>query len=217
MHYSTVQGLSEKFTSLFSTLSSSGITVDGTRTVEPDVVGADSDTYARHASISLPPHSTSTALPSRRSAIPSASSRVDDRDSNLILFGLPDSPSIFDAKKLIDEVLQFLAVGPVQIRDVFRLGKYNPSSSSSTRPCPVLIKLSTAWDRKVILLQKRNLQHFRINRLFLRADVPPDHKLRQAKTKAHSHVPHSMPSSVLDGESVPSSVQVPSSQDIPSL
>ena len=103
----------------------------------------------------------------------------------------------------------------VQIRDVFRLGKYNPSSSSSTRPRPVLIKLSTAWDRKVILLQKRNLQHFRINRLFLRADVPPDHKLRQAKTKAHSHVPHSLPSSVLDGESVPSSVQVPSSQDIP--
>ena len=100
--------MSEKFTSLFSTLSSSGITVDGTRTVEPDVV-ADSDTYARHASISLPPHSTSTALPSRRSAIPSASSRVDDRDSNLILFGLPDSPSIFDTKKLIDEVLQFLA------------------------------------------------------------------------------------------------------------
>ena len=41
--------------------------------------------------------------------IPSASSRVDDRDSNLILFGLPDSPSIFDTKKLIDEVLQFLA------------------------------------------------------------------------------------------------------------
>ena len=79
------------------------------RTVEPDVVGADSDTYARHASISLPPHSTSTTLPSRRSAIPSASSRVDDRDSNLILFGLPDSPSIFDTKKLIDEVLQFLA------------------------------------------------------------------------------------------------------------
>ena len=103
----------------------------------------------------------------------------------------------------------------VQIRDVFRLGKYNPSSSSSTCPRPVLIKLSTAWDRKVILLQKRNLQHFRINRLFLRADVPPDHKLRQAKTRAQSHVPHSLPSSVLDGESVPSSVQVPSSQDIP--
>ena len=210
-----MQGLGEKLSSLFSTLSSSDITVDGTRTVASDVVGADSDTYARHASIFIPSHSTSTALPSHRLPIPPASSRIDDRASNLILFGLSESPSIFETKKLVDEVLQFLAEGPVQIRDVFRLGKYNHNSNSSTRPRPVLIKLSTAWDRKAILLRKRNLQHFRISRLFLRADVPPDHQLRQTKTKAQSHVPSSFHSSVLVGKSVPSTVQVPSSQDIP--
>ena len=208
---STVQGLGEKLSSLFSTLSSSDITVDGTRTVASDVVGADSDTYARHASISFPSHSTSTALPFHRLPIPPASSRIDDRASNLILFGLSESPSIFETKKLVDEVLQFLAEGPVQIRDVFRLGKYNHNSNSSTRPRPVLIKLSTAWDRKAILLRKRNLQHFRISHLFLRADVPPHHQLRQAKTKAQSHVPSSFHSSVLVGKSVPSTVQVPSS------
>ena len=97
---STVQGLGEKLSSLFSTLSSSGITVDGTRTVASDVVGADSDTYARHASISIPSHSTSTGLPSRRLPIPPASSRIDDRASNLILLGLSESPSIFEKKSL---------------------------------------------------------------------------------------------------------------------
>ena len=40
-------------------------------------------------------------------------------------------------------------------------------------------------------------------------------QLRQAKTKAQSHVPSSFHSSVLVGKSVPSPVQVPSSQDIP--
>ena len=61
-----LQGLGEKLSSLFSTLSSSDITVDGTRTVASDVVGADNYTYARHASISLPSHS--------RLSIPPASS-----------------------------------------------------------------------------------------------------------------------------------------------
>ena len=130
---STVQGLGEKMSSIFS---SSGITIDGTRTVASDVVGADNDTYARHASISLPSHSTSTGLPSRRLPIPPASSRIGDRASNLILFGLSESPSIIETKKLVDEVLQFLAEGPVQIRDVFRLGKHNHNSNSSTRPGP---------------------------------------------------------------------------------
>ena len=59
-----LQGLGEKLSSLFSTLSSSSITIDGTRTVASDVVGADNYIYARHATISLPSHSTSTGLPS---------------------------------------------------------------------------------------------------------------------------------------------------------
>ena len=108
---STVQGLGEKLSSLFSTLSSSSITIDGTRTVASDVVGADNDTYARHASISLPSHSTSTGLPSRRLPIPPASSRIDDRASNLILFGLSESPSIFETKKLVEKSCNSLQRG----------------------------------------------------------------------------------------------------------
>ena len=41
------------------------------------------------------------------------------------------------------------------------------------------LKLATAWDRKVVLLRKRSLKEFKIPRLFLREDVPSDHKLRQ--------------------------------------
>ena len=64
----------------------------------------------------------------------------------------------------------------MKVEDVFRLGKY---SSSSCGPHPVLIKLSSAWDRRIILLHKRNLKGFRIPRLFLREDVHPEHKLRK--------------------------------------
>ena len=62
---------------------------------------------------------------------------------------------------------------------MFRLGKYaSKGALSSHRPRPVLVKLTTPWDRKLILLRKRNLRTFKVPRLFLREDVPPDHKLR---------------------------------------
>jgi hypothetical protein len=74
------------------------------------------------------------------------------------------------------------------------------------RPRPILVKLSTAWDRKLILLRKSNLHEFRIRHLFLREDVPPDHMLRQRKPT----------SSLMDGrsstdtpDSVPGPVQTP--------
>ena len=50
---------------------------------------------------------------------------------------------------------------------------------NSKRPRPVLIKLASAWDRKVVLLRRRHLKEFEIPRLFLSEDVPPQHKLRQ--------------------------------------
>ena len=73
-------------------------------------------------------------------------------------------------------MLEFLAGKPVQIRDMFCLGKINHSSTAprQSRPWPILIKLSLAWDRKLVLLRKRNLEEFRIKHLFVREDLPPE-------------------------------------------
>ena len=81
---------------------------------------------------------------------------------------------ILEYKLLVDEMLEFLAGKSVQIRDLFRLGKSNRSfsNSSQTRPRPILIKLAVAWDRKLILLRKRNLKNFKVKHLFVREDLP---------------------------------------------
>ena len=104
----------------------------------------------------------------------------ESRDCNLILFGLPESKSIVDTKESVDEMLEFLAGKLVIVKDMFRLGKYDSSGGArgSNRPRPVLIKLTTPWDRKLILLRKSNLRNFKVPRLFLREDLPPDHRLR---------------------------------------
>ena len=70
---------------------------------------------------------------------------------------------------------------------MFRLGKYIPSRSFSSRPRPILIKLCTAWDRKLVLLRKSSLKDFHIKRRFLREDVSPDYKLRVRKSISSVH------------------------------
>ena len=74
----------------------------------------------------------------------------DSRASNVVLFGLPEGKSIFESKAVVDEVFEFLTGRPVAIKDIFRLGKFNHSS----RPRPLLVKLSAIWDRKLLLSEK---------------------------------------------------------------
>ena len=54
--------------------------------------------------------------------------------------------------------LSSLYTKSVNINDVFRLGKF---SSSFKHPRPILIRLATAWDRKIILLHKCKLRDYK--------------------------------------------------------
>ena len=134
-----------------------------------------SSSYAAATASGLPQSKAANLIP--HSGVMSLP--LDDRTSNLILFGLPEGSSLVETKKNVDEVLKFLSGKPIQIRDIFRLGKYTEKPSTSFYSRPVLIKLCTAWDRKLVLLRKSNLRHFHIKRLFLHEDVSPDHRLRQ--------------------------------------
>ena len=81
------------------------------------------------------------------------------RELNLVLFGLEETSSIVETKELVDEILAFTTGRPIPIKDIFRLGRLvkpsSTSASTSQRPRPILIKLSTVWDRKLVLISKR--------------------------------------------------------------
>ena len=74
-----------------------------------------------------------------------------------------------ETKATVDEMLEFLVCRSLQLKDFFRLGKYfHPKDFEDfRRPRPVLIKLTMPWDQRLIILQKSNLQKFKIARLFL--------------------------------------------------
>ena len=53
-------------------------------------------------------------------------SPADDRSCNVVVFGLPENRSLSESKKVFDEMLEFLSGKPIQIEDMFHLGKYVP-------------------------------------------------------------------------------------------
>ena len=195
---SVIEGLDKKLSSSFLV---SGVSSPVATGVQPGV------SYAAAASSECPEASHPPSVVSRKCYVsqrPSPS--VDDRSCNVILFGLPEGRSLVESKKVVDEILELLSSKPIQIKDMFRLGKYAQPTTFSSCPRPILIKLCTAWDRKLVLLRKASLREFRIKRLFLREDVSPDHKLRSRKpspsVESHSGissqahpVSHSSPSS----------------------
>ena len=85
--------------------------------------------------------------------------------SNLVLFGIPEGGLILQAKKTVDEVFDFVTGKQVQIKDIFHLRWFNKSGSPSC-PCPLLIKLCTAWDRKLILMRRFMLKDFHLKCLY---------------------------------------------------
>ena len=174
---STMEDMSKKLTSLGSTLkqpvasSFASVVSSGSppAALSSSVVGPPASVYARQ-------HKESAALLSRQSS---------GRELNLILFGLEETSSIVETKQSVDEILAFIAGKPVSIKDMFRLGRsFSSSASTHARPRPVLLKLSTAWDCRVVLFSNRKLKDFRIQHLFLREVLPPDHKVRQWKLRS---------------------------------
>ena len=88
------------------------------------------------------------------------------RSDNLIVFGLPEVKSLPELKESVDELLTFIAGKPVPLNDLFRLGRPSkPSSEFASsevppRPRPVLLKGSSAWDRRLILSPVRKLRDY---------------------------------------------------------
>ncbi len=141
--------------------------------------------FAATPSVSFPLQDAANS----RSRSQNRSSSFDlQRQSNLILFGLPEQGSLIETKSAVDEVLESLAGRPVPIKDLVRLGKLNAQTGGPPqRPRPVLIKFSTAWDRRLVLASKRKLKEFRIERLFIREDLSPQVRLERQKPSTSSN------------------------------
>lgn len=87
---------------------------------------------------------------------------------NLVLFGVPENRDMIICRNNVDDILKFIAGKDMDIVDLFRLGKYQEN-----RVRPVLVKLRTVWDRRLILNGARKLKEYH-QRVYISPDEPLD-------------------------------------------
>ena len=118
----------------------------------------------------------------------STASRAD----SLIVFGLPEAKSLPDLRQSVDELLTFLVGRSVPLNDLFRLGRLKqpdvPMASPLARPRPIILKLASAWDRRLVLSAVRELKGYSTKRIFIREDLSPEERQKR-KEKGRARNP----------------------------
>lgn len=120
-------------------------------------------------------------------------SKLVDRSSNVIFFGIPES-DLLETRSIVDEICYFVSGKEIVVKDLFRLGKKvsRTDNNVQVRPRPILVKFSTVWDKRLILISKKKLKEFRLQNVFVRPDLSPEERavIRNRKTTKVSSVPN---------------------------
>jgi hypothetical protein len=117
---------------------------------------------------------------------PVRSAHDADCSLNIIMTGVAEDRDPLQWRAKVDDVLQFVAGRPVDVVDIMRVGgRYRDG-----RVRPILVKLKSVWDRRILLMSRRNLKDYNSARIFLYPDEPVDVRRRQTldrlKHKAES-------------------------------
>jgi len=109
------------------------------------------------------------SAPHREPAVVERQLQPIDRSRNVVITGVEENRDEKVWRQKIVAVLNAAAGREVHILDAFRIG----GRYSADRTRPVLVKLQSAWDRRVILIGARNLAKIDdFKRVFLASDEP---------------------------------------------
>ena len=122
------------------------------------------------------PASAAVELPQSTPATRSSSTGTVDRSMNIIIFGITENANRAAWQATVRDVLSFAVGRTIETGDVFRLGTF---TSGKTRP--ILVRLHSAWDRRLILSNAACLADDpRWESVFIRPDESPEE--RRART-----------------------------------
>jgi hypothetical protein len=100
-----------------------------------------------------------------------------DRKLNIVMFGVPEERNVSAWRSKVDDILHYITDYNVDVVDVFRLGRYDPNGPSKIRP--ILLKLRTVWDKRLILSRCSRLKQYSQHGVFVSADEPPEVRRRE--------------------------------------
>jgi len=99
----------------------------------------------------------------KTSVTPVQQQPVIDRSCNIVLFGVDDcNGNDSTMRSKVDDILLCVNGQPVVVRDMFRLGRYQAGKNR-----PILVKLQSAWDRRIILSKRSTLHNSVYNNVYI--------------------------------------------------
>lgn len=147
------------------------------------------------SSMQVPFTSGSNRVPSDNSlsstARPMVSHKGDansTRHENLIVFGIEEQ-SMTDTMDSVKKMVEFVVGRPAPVKDLYRIGKFKkPDSDQSApaRPRPIILKLASPWDRRLVLANRFSLKNYDISRVFIREDFSLDERKRRLQSRNKS-------------------------------
>jgi len=102
----------------------------------------------------------------------------DDRALNVVVFGVREDCSAAVWRKSVDDAFNHVLSHVADVADMFRAGRF---VTGKTRP--VIVKLRTAGDRRLLLANRTKRKDFTAYKLFLSADEPLE--VRRKRTLEH--------------------------------
>jgi len=127
--------------------------------------------------------SAATDLASRIKSSATTSTPTDDRAANIIVFGLAEDRNSSVWNTVLSNALKHVAGRPVEIADAFRAGKYD---ASQVRHRPIIVKLRSVWDKRLVLSNARKLSEITEYRhIGFAPDEPLETRRRNAMKRLH--------------------------------
>jgi hypothetical protein len=100
---------------------------------------------------------------------PVNSNNEADSAMNIIITGIPEDRDPIQWRNKVEDVLQFVVGHQIEAVDMFRVG----GRFQEGRTRPILVKLRSVWDRRMIISSRRKLKDYSI-RVFIHEDEPLD-------------------------------------------
>ena len=96
-----------------------------------------------------------------------------DRSLNVVVFGVDENKDMKIWREKLDSIFRFIVGREVEITDSFRLGRF-----AEGRIRPILVKLRTVWDRRLILYSCNKLRTYQ-ERIYINPDESLDERRRK--------------------------------------
>lgn len=96
-----------------------------------------------------------------------------DRSMNIVVFGIAEDRAANVWRQKVDEALLFVKGQTVDVVDAYRAGHFD---ANKTRP--IIVKLRTTWDKRLILSNCNKLKNF-AGRIFISPDEPLDERRKR--------------------------------------